>query len=163
MSFLHISKAFTSRYRSPSPRPGSQEGQGHLDADTAYAAGITALGITREVGDLLKNIPYVKGVAGTVLEIIKIVDVSDHRSFRWIRHLTHKYAQEIKTNRERCAELTGVVRNHTTALLRSLDKVSQSPQKDQLKELEEDLSRYKRYAVYSGSENPVSHQPAKAS
>jgi len=55
-------------------------------------------------------------------------------------------------NRERCAELTKIVRNHATTLLRSLDKVSQSPQKDQLKELEEDLSRYKRYTAYSGSE-----------
>jgi hypothetical protein len=108
------------------------------------------LGIAKEVGGLLKDIPYVRGVAGTVLQIIKIGDVSDHR---FLRPLTHSYAQEIKQNRDRCAELTEVVRKHTTTLLRSLDKVSQSPQKDQLKELEEDLSRYKRYAASSGSEN----------
>jgi hypothetical protein len=71
MSFLLF------KSRSPNPRPGSQKGQEHLDADTAYAAAITALGITKEVGELLKNIPYVKAVAGTVLQIIKIGDVSD--------------------------------------------------------------------------------------
>jgi hypothetical protein len=69
MSFLLI----PFRSRSPSPRPGSQK----VDADTAYAAAITALGITKEVGELLKDIPYIKGVAGTVLQIIKIGDVSN--------------------------------------------------------------------------------------
>ena len=52
----------------------------HLQIQVAYAAGITASGITKEVGELLKDIPYVKGVAGTVLQIIKIGDVSDHTS-----------------------------------------------------------------------------------
>ena len=102
------------------------------------------------MGELLKDIPYVKGVAGTVLQIIKIWDVSDHISSRLLRPLTHRYAQEIKQNRERCAEL---VRKYTTTLLRSLDKVSQSPQKDQLRDLEEDLSNCKRYTACSGSEN----------
>jgi len=153
MSFRLIPNAWLFRSRSPGPRPGSQKGQRHLDADTAYAAAITALGITKEVGALLKDIPYVKGVAGTVLQIIKIGDVSDHTSSRLLRPLTHRYAQEIKQNRDRCAELTEVVRKHTTTLLRSLDKVSQSPQKDQLKDLEEDLSRYKRYTASSSSEN----------
>jgi hypothetical protein len=147
---MSIPNPFPFRSWSPSPRPGSQ---GHFDADTAYAAGITALGITKEVGELLKNIPYVKAVAGTVLQIIKIGDVSDHTSSRLLQPLTHSYAQEIKQNRDRCVELTEVVRKHTTTLLRSLDKVSQSPQKGQLKDLEEDLSRYKRYIAYSGSEN----------
>jgi len=141
---MSLLNAFTSRSRSPSPRPGSRKGQTHLDADKAYAAGITALGITKEVGELLKDIPYVKGVAGIVLQIIKIGDVSDHNFIQLLRPLTHRYAQEIKQNRDRCAELTEVVRKHTTTLLRSLDKISRSPQKDQLKELEEDLSRYKR-------------------
>ena len=77
MSSLLIPNAFRFRSRLPSPLPGSQKGQGHLDADTAYAAGITALGIAKEVGGLLKDIPYVKRVAGTVLQIIKIGDVSD--------------------------------------------------------------------------------------
>jgi hypothetical protein len=72
MSFLRIPNALAFRSTS-SPRPGSQKG----DADTAYAAAITALGITKEVGELLKDIPYIKGVAGTVLQIIKIGDVSD--------------------------------------------------------------------------------------
>jgi energy-converting hydrogenase Eha subunit B len=79
MPFLN---AFTFRSRSSSPRPGSRKGEGHLDADKAYAAAITALGITKEVGGLLKDIPYVKGVAGVVLQIIKIGDVSDHTSSR---------------------------------------------------------------------------------
>jgi hypothetical protein len=70
--FLPIRNALPFR-SSPSPRPGSQND----DTDTAYAAVITALGITKEVGALLKDIPYVKGVAGTVLQIIKIGEVSD--------------------------------------------------------------------------------------
>ena len=74
MSFLLIP---TFKSRSSSPRPGSQKGQVPLDADTAYATAITALGITKEVGELLKDIPFVKGVAGTVLQIIKLGDVSD--------------------------------------------------------------------------------------
>jgi len=77
---MSLLNAFNICGRSPSPRPGSRKGQTHPDADTAYAAGITALGITKEVGELLKDIPYVKGVAGTVLQIIKIGDVSDHTS-----------------------------------------------------------------------------------
>lgn len=64
--------------RLTSRQPGSQRGQGHPDADTAYAAAITALDIAKEVGGLLKDIPYVKGIAGTVLQILKIKDVSLH-------------------------------------------------------------------------------------
>ena len=70
--FLPIRNALPFR-SSPSPRPGSQND----DTDTAYATAITALDITKEVGAMLKDIPYIKGVAGTVLQIIKIGDVSD--------------------------------------------------------------------------------------
>ena len=100
------------------------------------------------MGTILKDVPYVSGVAGVILQIIKIRDVSsgyDH----FVKFETHRqFVKEIKTNKERCAEVIETARDHTTTLLRILGKLSHSPQRDRLEELEDDLLRYKRFDIF---------------
>ena len=55
------------------PAPTMNESPGTFA--TAVSAAETTVAIVKEVGEMLQNIPYVKSVAGIVLQIIKIKDV----------------------------------------------------------------------------------------
>ena len=53
----------------------------HSYRDLASSVVCTALNITKELGELLKDVPYVCAVAGVILQIIKIRDVSGPANF----------------------------------------------------------------------------------
>jgi hypothetical protein len=123
----------------------------------------TISNIIKDLAEVLKGVPYVERVATTVLYIIKIRNVRNPCAFMFLRCATHRCAQEVKVNKNRCAQLVKIVEDHVITLLRSLEKLSRSPQRDQLKDLEDDLLRYAMYVMYFGSKSLVPYQLLKAS
>jgi hypothetical protein len=63
---------------SAQPAPNAPPSNTHLKkaADSTINAASTTAAIAKEVGEMLSQIPYVKSVAGIVVQIIKIRDVS---------------------------------------------------------------------------------------
>ncbi|KAJ7843140.1 hypothetical protein B0H14DRAFT_3868690 [Mycena olivaceomarginata] len=72
---------------------------------------------------MLADVPYVKGIAGVILQIIKI-------------------KEEVTDNRLRCRELIDKVVRRSETILSGLKKIAQSPGREGLRELEADLVAY---------------------
>ncbi|KAH8810136.1 hypothetical protein DL96DRAFT_1821644 [Flagelloscypha sp. PMI_526] len=89
------------------------------------AAG-TVLQLAKDAGDAASNVPYVKGVAGILSQIIKIRD-------------------EIQANKERCDEIIDLVLSKTTIILQSLDKVYRTNGADGFEDLKSDLESYSHF------------------
>ncbi|KAF8201304.1 hypothetical protein K438DRAFT_1932971 [Mycena galopus ATCC 62051] len=83
----------------------------------------TFLAVVKEVGELLSDVPYVNGIAGVILQIIKI-------------------KEELTDNRWRCQELIDKVVRRSETILSGLKKIAQSPGREGLRDLEDDLVAY---------------------
>jgi len=88
----------------------------------------TASKIAKEVGAMLKDVPYVKAVAGIILQIITI-------------------REEIQTAKDRWQELVDKVLSSSTVILDGLLQVTMSPGRDQLQDMEGRLSNYHEYLM----------------
>ncbi|KAG6853594.1 hypothetical protein H0H87_008450, partial [Tephrocybe sp. NHM501043] len=93
-----------------------------LDSTTTNVVDSVAK-LVREVGELLKNVPYIKGVAGIILQIIAIRD-------------------ELNTAEERSHELLNKVLRKSSIILEGLLSVARSPNKDMLVRIEGRLKDY---------------------
>ncbi|KAJ6551230.1 hypothetical protein B0H19DRAFT_1296373 [Mycena capillaripes] len=87
------------------------------------ATASTFLGIVKEVGEMLRDVPYVKAISGVILQIIKI-------------------KEELTDNRWRCQELIDKVVRRSETILSGLKKIAGSPEREGLQDLEDDLVAY---------------------
>ncbi|KAF7377521.1 Tetratricopeptide repeat protein 28 [Mycena sanguinolenta] len=85
--------------------------------------GAKFLAIVKDVGEMLRDVPYLNGISGVILQIIKI-------------------KEELTDNRWRCQELTDKVVRRSEAILLSLKQIAEVPGKEGLRELEDDLVEY---------------------
>ncbi|KAH8814578.1 hypothetical protein DL96DRAFT_417515 [Flagelloscypha sp. PMI_526] len=91
--------------------------------DTSLSAAGTALQLLKDAGEAASEVPYVKAVAGILLQIIKI-------------------REDIQANKERCHEIIDLVRLKSTTILQSLDTVYHVEGVEGLEELKSDLEAY---------------------
>ncbi|KAF8235175.1 hypothetical protein L208DRAFT_1543034 [Tricholoma matsutake] len=82
----------------------------------------------KEVGVLLNHVPYVRVLAGVIVQIINIKG-------------------EIQASKERCHELIDKVLRRSTKILDGLLKVALSPRRNQLMEMKAGLDDYKNLLV----------------
>ncbi|KAJ7769694.1 hypothetical protein DFH07DRAFT_806722 [Mycena maculata] len=87
------------------------------------ATASTILAIAKEVGEMLRGVPYVRAISGVILEIIKI-------------------KEEVRDNKRRCQELIDKVIRRSDTILSGLKKIGETPGKEGLKDLEADLVAY---------------------
>ncbi|KAJ7054147.1 hypothetical protein C8F01DRAFT_497227 [Mycena amicta] len=83
----------------------------------------TLLAIAKDVGEMLRGVPYVKAVCGVVLKIIEI-------------------NEEVANNKWRCKELVERVVRRSEVIFSGLKKIADAPGRDGLKDLENDLLAY---------------------
>ncbi|KAG6815280.1 hypothetical protein H0H87_003351 [Tephrocybe sp. NHM501043] len=83
----------------------------------------TVLKLAREVGEMFTEVPYIKAVAGILIQIIAIRD-------------------EIKTTKERSVELINKVLRRSKVVLDGLLSVAMSPRKELLARMELNLIDY---------------------
>lgn len=108
------------------------------------ATASTILAITREVGEMLRGVPYVKAISGIILEIIRIKEVRSSTctaSWTLAGALTRR-RQEVTDNKWRCQELIDKVVRRSETIFCGLKKVLESPGREGLKDLEKDLIAY---------------------
>ncbi|KAH8806923.1 hypothetical protein DL96DRAFT_1630152 [Flagelloscypha sp. PMI_526] len=109
------------------PRAQSQLGRNTVLSasrlDTSLNAAGTTLQLAKDAGDVAKEVPYVKAVAGVLSQIIKV-------------------REEIQANKERCGEIIDLVQLKSTTILQSLDKVFQANGAEGIEDLRSDLERY---------------------
>ncbi|KAJ6482479.1 hypothetical protein C8R45DRAFT_932111 [Mycena sanguinolenta] len=85
--------------------------------------GAKFLAIVKDVGEMLRDIPYVNGISGVILQIIKI-------------------KEELTDNRWRCQELIDKVVRRSETILLGLKKIAELPGREGMRELEDDLVAY---------------------
>ncbi|KAG6834863.1 hypothetical protein H0H93_006841, partial [Arthromyces matolae] len=91
--------------------------------DTAVTLADTVLKLAKDAGEVLKNVPYVKALAGVIVQIIAIRD-------------------EINTEKERSKELVDKVLDRSKVILEGLLSVANSPHKEILGRVEGKLMDY---------------------
>ncbi|KAG6914744.1 hypothetical protein DXG01_015655, partial [Tephrocybe rancida] len=112
---------FTNRTASPSTNP-------HEVIASASNTTDTVMKLAKNVGDMLKDVPYVKAVAGLIVQIIEIRD-------------------DINTTKERSHELIDKVVERSNSVLDGLLSVAKSSQRDTLDHIEEKLMKYHKLLV----------------
>ncbi|KAG6906675.1 hypothetical protein DXG01_012655, partial [Tephrocybe rancida] len=112
---------FTNHTASPSTNP-------HEVVASASNTTDTVMKLAKNVGEVLKDVPYVKAVAGLVVQIIEIRD-------------------DINTTKERSHELIDKVLERSNFVLDGLLSVAESSQKDTLNHIEEKLMKYHKLLV----------------
>ncbi|KAF8179411.1 hypothetical protein BJ912DRAFT_1045151 [Pholiota molesta] len=85
--------------------------------DTGISLANSVIAIVKEVGGMLKGVPYVQALSGVILQIIKIRD-------------------EIKSNKERCREIIEKVLRISKSIYERLADVAKSEGKEKLTRLE---------------------------
>ncbi|KAF8169367.1 hypothetical protein BJ912DRAFT_1149386 [Pholiota molesta] len=85
--------------------------------DTGISLANSVIAILKEVGGMLKGVPYVQALSGVILQIIKIRD-------------------EIKSNKERCREIIDKVLRISKSIYERLADVAKSEGKEKLTRLE---------------------------
>ncbi|KAG6834578.1 hypothetical protein H0H93_008777 [Arthromyces matolae] len=91
--------------------------------DTTVTLADTVFKLAKDAGEVLKNVPYVKALAGVIVQIIAIRD-------------------EINTEKERSKELVDKVLDRSKIILEGLLSVANSPQKEILGRVEGKLKDY---------------------
>ncbi|KAF8169378.1 hypothetical protein BJ912DRAFT_1087617, partial [Pholiota molesta] len=111
-----------------------------VDTGISLVNSVTA--IVKEVGGMLKNVPYVQALSGVILQIIKIRD-------------------EIKANKERCREIIDKVLRISKSIYERLEDVAKSEGKEKLARLEGHLVDCKSTlsAVYTELEKHQLRKP----
>ncbi|KAG6914773.1 hypothetical protein DXG01_015434 [Tephrocybe rancida] len=112
---------FTNLIASPSTNPHE------VIASTTNTAD-TVMKLAKNVGEMLKDVPYVKAVAGIIIQIIQIRD-------------------EIKMTKERSLELINKVLQRSKIVLDGLLSVAKSPHKDTLIRIEGQLMDYHKLLI----------------
>ncbi|KAJ6618150.1 hypothetical protein B0H10DRAFT_1947770 [Mycena sp. CBHHK59/15] len=101
-----------------------------------FETATTILAIVKEVGEMLRGVPYVKAISGVILQIIKI-------------------KEELTDNKWRCQELIDKVVRRSETIFSGLKKIAQSPGRDGLKDLEHDLVAYTMFVSSRSSFSPL--------
>ncbi|KAJ6598268.1 hypothetical protein DFH09DRAFT_1131400 [Mycena vulgaris] len=83
----------------------------------------TILAIVKQVGEMLRGVPYVKSISGVILQIIKI-------------------REELTENNRRCQELIDKVVRRSGTIFSGLKKIAESPGREGLEDVEDDLVAY---------------------
>ncbi|KAG6847412.1 hypothetical protein H0H93_008270, partial [Arthromyces matolae] len=96
--------------------------------DTTVTLADTVLKLAKDAGEVLKNVPYVKALAGALVQIIAIRD-------------------EINTEKERSKELVDKVLDRSKVILEGLLSVANSPHKEILGRVEGKLTDYHKLLV----------------
>ncbi|KAG6815352.1 hypothetical protein H0H93_010068, partial [Arthromyces matolae] len=91
--------------------------------DTTATVAQTVLKLAKDAREVLKNVPYVKALAGVIVQIIEIRD-------------------EIKTEKERSQELVDKVSDRSKTILEGLISVANSPRQENLGRVEGKLTKY---------------------
>ena len=99
--------------------------------------------LTAVVADILHNVPYVKGIAGTLAQIIKMRDVTLLLLYRAVLNSF----QEMKFQKERCGELINKILRCSHKLFLALREIGESPNQPALSSLEQDLKEYFQYGI----------------
>ncbi|KAF9471990.1 TPR-like protein [Pholiota conissans] len=105
-----------------------------IPSTTKYRSN-TVSAIVKEVGEVLQNVPYVKGLSGIVLQSIKI-------------------REEFKSNKKRCREIIDKVLRITKSIYERLEEVSKSNGLENLTRLKNHLEECESTltAVYNALE-----------
>ncbi|KAG6917239.1 hypothetical protein DXG01_003271 [Tephrocybe rancida] len=99
-----------------------------VSASTTTNTADTVMKLAKSVGEMLKDIPYVKALAGLIVQIIEIRD-------------------EINTTKERSHELINKVLERSNLVLDGLLSVAKSSHKDTITRIEEKLMKYHKLLV----------------
>ena len=99
--------------------------------------------LTVVVADILHNVPYVKGIAGTLTQIMKIRDVTLILFYGAVLNLL----QEMKFQKERCSKLINKILRRSHKLFSALLQIGESPNRPALISLQRDLEEYFQYGL----------------
>ena len=112
-------------------------------ASTATNLIETGLRLAKDAAEMLKEVPYVKAVAGILVQIIEIRDVCRiEKAMMLSLHML--FPQQIKTLKERSHELIGKVLRRSNVVLDGLIFVAKSSHKELLSRIEGWLTDYHR-------------------
>lgn len=102
--------------------------------------------ITKDTAESLEKVPYVKSVAGILVQVLQIREVLYNYASMT---LTHAYPQEVKKNKQTANDLIETVRNRSQNLFNALaryadqdSKLDQPDLKKTLQPLETKLGQY---------------------
>ena len=105
----------------------------------------TVLNIAKDASEMFKNVPYIKALAGIVIQIISIREVREQSGERNALPLLD--SQEIQTEKDQSQAFIDKILRRSKVILDGLLRVASSQNRDQLKDIEGKLKEYNEYGL----------------